>query len=252
MWGSIISGHPLDKFRLEVDHLCAKDGLARLDNMEREKGKMLTFGGLITAAEHRISKSGRPWGFFALEDYHGAHEFRCFGEDYVRFGNMVEGWMVMVTTHVKEQGYGREALEAKLQAIELLSEARASASHGFAFKSSYGHRRGVGGRVHHLSVGPSRQRRTDLGGVRRRQKARHAEPQFKGGVGRRVRGQARSVVYPWEGTVQAGLETVRYVFPNLAPKVKKWRANRRWLDLAENPHADTFVVQSRKQQNSWQ
>ena len=38
--------------------------------MEREKGKMLTFGGLITASEHRISKSGRPWGFFALEDHH--------------------------------------------------------------------------------------------------------------------------------------------------------------------------------------
>ena len=61
-----------------------------------------------------------------MEDYHGAHEFRCFGEDYVRFKEfMVEGWMVMVTTHVKEQGYGREGLEAKLQAIELLSEARA-------------------------------------------------------------------------------------------------------------------------------
>ena len=99
---------------------------------------MLTFGGLITAAEHRISKSGRPWGFFALEDYHGAHEFRCFGEDYVRFKEfMVEGWMVMVTTHVKEQGYGREGLEAKLQSIELLSEARAKRIRGCASKSSW-------------------------------------------------------------------------------------------------------------------
>ena len=32
--------------------------------------------------------------------------------------------MVMVTTFVKEQGFGREGLEAKLQSIELLSEAR--------------------------------------------------------------------------------------------------------------------------------
>ena len=32
--------------------------------------------------------------------------------------------MVMVTTQVKEQGFGREGLEAKLQSIELLSEAR--------------------------------------------------------------------------------------------------------------------------------
>ena len=53
------------------------------------------------------------------------YEFRCFGEDYVKFKEfMVEGWMVMVTAQVKEQGYGREDLEAKIQSIELLSEAR--------------------------------------------------------------------------------------------------------------------------------
>ena len=83
--GVYISGHPLDKFRLELDHLCAKQGLSRLETLEAEKGKVLTFGGLITSCEHRISKSGRPWGFFALEDYNGTHEFRCFGEDYVKF-----------------------------------------------------------------------------------------------------------------------------------------------------------------------
>ena len=58
--GVYISGHPLDKFRLELDHLCAKDGLTRLENLEQERGKTLTFGGLITSCEHRISKSGRP------------------------------------------------------------------------------------------------------------------------------------------------------------------------------------------------
>jgi len=123
--GVYISGHPLDRFRLELDHLCAKDGLTRLDNLEQERGKTLTFGGLITSCEHRISKSGRPWGFFALEDYKGTHEFRCFGEDYVKFKEfMVEGWMVLVTTRVQEQGFGRDGMEAKLQSIELLSEAR--------------------------------------------------------------------------------------------------------------------------------
>lgn len=124
--GVYISGHPLDRFRLEMGHLCAQDGLSRLDQLEKEMGKNLTFGGLITTAEHRISKSGRPWGFFALEDYKSSHEFRCFGEDYVKFKEfMVEGWMVMVTARVQEQGFGRDGIEAKLQAIELLSEARA-------------------------------------------------------------------------------------------------------------------------------
>jgi len=123
--GVYISGHPLDRFRLELDHLCAQNGLTRLENLEQERGKTLTFGGLITSCEHRISKSGRPWGFFALEDYTGTHEFRCFGEDYVKFKEfMVEGWMVLITTRVQEQGFGRDGMEAKLQSIELLSEAR--------------------------------------------------------------------------------------------------------------------------------
>ena len=123
--GVYISGHPLDKFRFELEHLCAKGGLTRLDNLAQEKGKKLTFGGLILACEHRISKAGRPWGFFSIEDFKGVYEFRCFGEDYVKFKEfMVEGWMVMVTAQVKEQGYGREDLEAKIQSIELLSEAR--------------------------------------------------------------------------------------------------------------------------------
>ena len=68
--GVYISGHPLDKFRLEVDHLCAKDGLARQHGTGKRKD--VDVQGLITAAEHRISKYnpavgllriGRlPWG----------------------------------------------------------------------------------------------------------------------------------------------------------------------------------------------
>ena len=107
---------------------------------------------------------------------------------------MVEGWMVMVTTHVKEQGYGREGLEAKLQAIELLSEARETHFAAARPNPAGGHRRGVGGRVHRLGVGPSGNVGLTLK-VRRRQKARHAQPQFACGTGRRVRGQARGVVH---------------------------------------------------------
>ena len=102
-----------------------KGGLERLQDLVPERGKVLTFGGLIASAEHRISKSGRPWGMFTLEDYRGTHEFKCFGEDYVKFKEfMVEGWMVIVFTRVQEQGYGREGLEAKLQSMELLADAR--------------------------------------------------------------------------------------------------------------------------------
>ena len=122
--GVYISGHPWTN-SVSNSTICVQGWTLTLGQPRAGEGQDADVWRPRSSCEHRISKSGRPWGFFAIEDYKGTHEFRCFGEDYVKFKEfMVEGWMVMVTTQVKEQGFGREGLEAKLQSIELLSEAR--------------------------------------------------------------------------------------------------------------------------------
>jgi len=82
--GIYISGHPLDDYKTEIKYFCnAKlDILKEIDKLE---GKELTFAGIITDVQHRISKNGKPWGMFTFEDYSDAYEFRLFNEDYLKF-----------------------------------------------------------------------------------------------------------------------------------------------------------------------
>ncbi len=45
----------------------------------------MAFGGIIASVEHRISKAGKGWASFIIEDYRDSFEFRIFGEEYLRF-----------------------------------------------------------------------------------------------------------------------------------------------------------------------
>ena len=52
-------------------------------------GNELTIAGVITELEHRVSRQGKGWASFTLEDYIDSHEFRIFGEDYLKFKHFI-------------------------------------------------------------------------------------------------------------------------------------------------------------------
>ncbi len=81
--GIYISGHPLDDYKNELRYFCN----ASVDVFQNEKAllnKEISIGGILTSVENRISKNGKGWASFTVEDYSGAHEFRIFGEDYLK------------------------------------------------------------------------------------------------------------------------------------------------------------------------
>ena len=47
--------------------------------------KELKIGGIVSEVEHKISKNGKGWARFVLEDYKDSHEFRIFGEEYLKY-----------------------------------------------------------------------------------------------------------------------------------------------------------------------
>jgi DNA polymerase-3 subunit alpha len=47
--------------------------------------KEITFGGVVTDVEHRVSRQGKGWASFTIEDYTNNHQFRIFGEEYLKF-----------------------------------------------------------------------------------------------------------------------------------------------------------------------
>lgn len=128
--GFFISGHPLDKFKFEMKHIATRGGLSLLEEIDNYTGKKFQFGGLISNVDHRISKSGSPWGMFTLEDYDGSFEFRLFRDDYLAYKNfMVDEWMVFVSGIVqKRPSWGDNPIdrgsEFKVTKIEMLSDVR--------------------------------------------------------------------------------------------------------------------------------
>ncbi len=84
MVGIYISGHPLDDFKTEIKYFCNAQ-VDILQNLDKLEGKELTFAGIITDVQHRVSKNGKPWGLFTFEDYSDVYEFRIFNEDYLKF-----------------------------------------------------------------------------------------------------------------------------------------------------------------------
>jgi DNA polymerase-3 subunit alpha len=82
--GIYISGHPLDDFKYEIKYFCNAK-LEALKNLEANVNKNLSFGGIITQVQHRVTKNGKGWATFVLEGYDESFEFRIFNEEYLKF-----------------------------------------------------------------------------------------------------------------------------------------------------------------------
>ncbi|MFT3885166.1 MAG: hypothetical protein QM724_06980 [Flavobacteriales bacterium] len=124
--GFYLSGHPLDDHRLEIKHLCNAQ-LPQLADLKAVAGRELTFAGIVTKAEHRIAKSGKPFGSFSLEDHNGSHDFMLFSEDYMKFKLYLQaGTLLLLKGRAMERTWGRDEgqLEFKIGNIDLLSDAR--------------------------------------------------------------------------------------------------------------------------------
>ncbi|RAV98381.1 DNA polymerase III subunit alpha [Pseudochryseolinea flava] len=120
--GIYISGHPLDNFRFEIDSFCTAT-CSQLNELEPLLGRELKLGGIVSAVEHRTTKTGKPFGKFTLEDYNGNCTFTLFGEDYLKFKNFMNvGWFVFIEGAVIKNSWGQMNIEYKIRNIDLLNE----------------------------------------------------------------------------------------------------------------------------------
>ena len=106
--GIYISGHPLDDFRVEMNTFCNAT-LAHLRSLETYVNRELCFGGVVTDIQHRVSKQGKGWATFMVEDYTDSFEFRIFGEEYLKFRHfLVKNSFVYVKIRIAEGWTNRE------------------------------------------------------------------------------------------------------------------------------------------------
>ena len=86
--GIYISAHPLDDFKREMKYFSSAtfDILSDLDSLVNRN---LSFGGIINDVEHLVTKTGKGWGKFTIEDFSDQYEFKIFGEDYLKFRHFI-------------------------------------------------------------------------------------------------------------------------------------------------------------------
>ncbi|TNJ45287.1 DNA polymerase III subunit alpha [Tamlana fucoidanivorans] len=100
--GVYISGHPLDDFKTEMNTFC-NAVVGMFNNLEPYVNRELVFGGVVTDVQHRVSKQGKGWALFTIEDYNDSYEFRIFGEEYLKYRHfLLQNNFVFVKTFVRE------------------------------------------------------------------------------------------------------------------------------------------------------
>ena len=82
--GIYLSGHPLDDFKYEMKYFC-NSKLELLKDLNNQINKNLTFGGIVSNVKHLVNKSGKGFGSFVLVGYDESHEFRIYGEEYMKY-----------------------------------------------------------------------------------------------------------------------------------------------------------------------
>ena len=75
-------------------------------------GTNLVFAGIITEVQHRVSKAGKGWASFFIEDYLDSFEFRIFGEDYLKFKHFfVPNSFLFVRSTIQKGWVNKEGVE---------------------------------------------------------------------------------------------------------------------------------------------
>ena len=105
MIGMYLSAHPMDEFEFEMNDICNANTVTIKDLSEYKLGAGLKMGGMITNFRTGTSKTGKPYGIFTLEDYHGSHEFPLFGKNYDDYGKyLIKDLFVFIQAVVQEKG----------------------------------------------------------------------------------------------------------------------------------------------------
>lgn len=120
--GVYISGHPLDNFKFEIDAFC-NTPLSQLADLEGNEGRETKVGGIVASVEHRLTKTGKPFGKLILEDYSGRFEFMMWSEDYLKYKSfLMPGLFLFVEGSIVRKTWGDQSLEFKIRSIDLLNE----------------------------------------------------------------------------------------------------------------------------------
>ncbi len=126
--GMFISGHPLDNYSFELKHY----NISPLNDFNVVKNtvgvvptsKTFRMAGLVTDAQHRLTKTGKKFGVLHVEDFSGKAEFMLWSEEYVKYSNYLEAGQIILIEGSFKQRYNTDQYEFKLSKLHLLESVK--------------------------------------------------------------------------------------------------------------------------------
>ncbi len=120
--GLFLSAHPLDEYSVVISNFCNAQ-VSQLAALDDFRDKDVTIAGMVTSEQQMISKSGKPFGKFTLEDYEGSHEFMLFGKDYENFRKyLFKDYFLFIKGRVEPRRYNENMLSFNIKSMMQLSE----------------------------------------------------------------------------------------------------------------------------------
>ena len=122
--GIYLSSHPLDDFRLELN-IFTTATLADLQNMRDYLDREVVVAGMVTDTKNGISRNGKPYGSFTLQDYTDSFRFIMFDKDYIDNSKFfITGYYLLVKGKVQKRKFRNDELEFSIKKINLLSSVK--------------------------------------------------------------------------------------------------------------------------------
>ena len=120
--GIYLSSHPLDDFQLEIDNFVT-NSLAELQNLNDFLNKDVVVAGMVVEAKKDLlTKTGKPWGYFILQDYTDSFRFTLFDKEYIDNSKyFVNGYLLLVSGRIQRRRFRENELEFSIRNINLLT-----------------------------------------------------------------------------------------------------------------------------------
>ena len=126
--GIYLSAHPLDGYRIVLDHLCNTQCAELADVSTITDREDLIIGGIVTNVRTGITKSNKPYGIITMEDYHGSGELALFGEEWPHWSSwFTDGASLCISGKLQQRWRDSNQKEFRIQKIEFLQTVKEEA-----------------------------------------------------------------------------------------------------------------------------
>lgn len=122
--GMFLSGHPLDHHKFEMKHygitaIADLNEFKEIVSKQANPNRQFRLIGLVTDAQHKISRQGNKFGNFIIEDYSGKTDIVLWSDDYVRFSPFLQQGSTVFLTGFFKQRFNRPEFEFKCTSVSL-------------------------------------------------------------------------------------------------------------------------------------